>query len=197
MPKKKIILLLSIIPILGAVLIFSMRNAGATTQQAESLQIKHQLEQQDNEILKEKDAAAAKVRNNLKTKSENVRSLPADEPEQYKKPYQWNRDGYTQRHNLKTADSVWTAYGIIEPNNVVWDEFVVWCGLNEDGKQVIGTFLDPDGFNGKYNAVYVCPNQNIGKISITNIKGNVIYFVADNGSKGTFDLNADKWDIGK
>jgi hypothetical protein len=42
---------------------------------------------------------------------------------------------------------------IIESNQELWDDFNVWSGPDEDGKQVIGTFTEPNGaFNGKYNA---------------------------------------------
>jgi len=195
--KKKAIISVITVSMLAVIILFSKMSLGATTQQEASLKIKHQLEQQLEQELKEKDAAGAKARSNGQTITKDVYPHPFPEPESYKIPRQWlDIEG---RHGLiKTANTVWTVKGILEPNQEVWDEFVVWSGANEDGKQVIGTFVENGQiFAGKYDAIYVCPNQNIGKIYITFVDDDVLYFNSDNGIKGTFNLDSHNWNFDK
>jgi len=199
MVKSKVVFLIVTITMLVSTIIFSKMSFGATTQQSESFQIKHQLERQDAQLLKEKDAAGIKSKGIQPPVPSNAKLLTFTEPDEYKVPYQWKAEGYTQRHGLiKSANTVWTVRGIIEPNQEVWDEFVVWSGVSEDGKQVIGTFVDNGAvFNGKYDANYICPNQAIGKIYITNVLGNLIYFKSDEGVTGNFNLDSQNWNFDK
>ena len=162
------------------------------------LNIKHQLEQQDEQILKDKDAAGIKARANNKTVAQDNNKLPFSEPDCYKKPYKWHdTEG---RHGLvRTANTVWSVKAILEPNQELWDQFNAWSGPNEDGKQSIGTFVENGGpaVGGKYDVTYICPNQNTGNIYITDVKGNILYFKADSGATGTFDLDSHQWSFDK
>lgn len=191
---KKIIITIAILSILGISILFSVINTGATTEQAESLKIKRQLEQADKKLLEEKDAAGAEARKNMKDKVEIDASLPIAEPEEFKKPVQWNR---SEQHAWRYADTMWAAYGIIAPSQLVWSQIVVWSGHNPENKQAIGTFAEPDFFNGKYTSTYVCPRQDIGKLYITDIKEKKVLFKSDNGNEGTFDLDKLSWDFKK
>jgi len=194
--KKKAVISVITVSMLAVIILFSKMNLGATTQQSESLKIKHQLEQQDAQILKDKDAAGAKARSNNQSVIKDNQVLPVPEPDDYKIPYKWPKtDDPGGRHGfIRTANTIWYVKGILEPNQEVWDKFAAWSGPDEDGKQVIGTFVENgQAFNGKYDATYTCPDQNIGKIFITDVKGNVLYFKADSGITGNFNLDSHNW----
>jgi hypothetical protein len=167
--NKKVIFSIAAVSILAVVILLFSNDTGAISHQEASL-----------------------LNNQAITK--DVPLLPAEEPDEYKIPIQWeNREG---SHGLiRTANTVWQVKGIIESNQMVWDKFNVWSGPDENGKQVIATFAQPDSFNGQYNASYTCPNQTIGKIFITDVKDSLVFFKADSGNTGNFNLDTHVWNF--
>ncbi|MDP4091979.1 MAG: hypothetical protein Q8920_01310 [Bacillota bacterium] len=155
-----------------------------------SIFYRHTIQSRNSDIMSNKNIASSINSSN---------TMPVSEPNEYKTPYQWKLEGYTQRHGLiRTANTVWSIKGILEPNQEVWDELVAWSGSNENGKQVIGIFVDNGQvFDGKYDAICLSPNQNIGKIYITNVNGDVLYLKSENGTSGTFNIDTKTWTFNK
>jgi hypothetical protein len=192
MIKKKAIFSFVAVTVLSVTLLLSKTNLEAASNQ-QNLNIKKQMEQNDAEILKEKDLAGEKARIANKSTESNIDIVPVSEPDEYKKPYQLKLEA--ERHGLiRKANSIWTIKGIIEPNQIIWNEMVGWSGVDDNGKKIIGTLVENGQvFNGKYDGVYTSPKQDIGDIYITDVKGSLLFIKADTGVTGNFNIDSHEW----